>query len=182
MPEYILLIAVLLLFLLPACTPQAAAPAPSDAFTLDSTAFTAGAAIPPQYTCKGEDISPPLAWDEPPQGTQSFVLIMDDPDAPLGTWVHWVVYYIPANVRSLEAALPNGKRYDDVALQFGRNSWGKSAYGGPCPPSGTHRYIFKLYALDNVPAFPENPDKQAVEKAIQGHILACGELMGTFSK
>lgn len=181
MEKLIFLLGILGL-LLTACKPDKSPPATSAALTLSSPAFAAGASIPVRYTCKGQDVSPALEWSEPPAGTQSFVLIMDDPDAPVGTWVHWVVYYIPAEVRSLEQGVANGKRFDDVALLFGRNSWGRAAYGGPCPPSGTHRYFFKLYALDNAPAFPENADKKAVEAAMDGHVLGYGELMGTFSK
>jgi hypothetical protein len=150
--------------------------------TLTSTAFTQGNPIPAKYTCSGENISPPLAWGDPPAGTQTFALIMDDPDAPAGTWVHWIVYYLPAGVRSLPEDFKNGTKFDDVAALFGKNSWGKTAYGGPCPPSGTHRYFFRLYALDNVPAFPKEPTQKQVLAAIEGHLLGYGELMGTYRK
>lgn len=178
-----ILLAVLFLAVLVACRSQASPPADElPGLTLTSPAFEAGANIPPKYTCKGQDVSPPLVWSQPPQGTQSLALIMDDPDAPVGVWVHWVVYNIPADIRSLEEGIVSGQRYGDVTLSFGKNSWGKRAYGGPCPPSGTHRYYFKLYALDSVPKIPEGADKQTVEKAIEGHILAYGELMGVFSR
>jgi Raf kinase inhibitor-like YbhB/YbcL family protein len=150
-------------------------------FLLTSPAFAAGAVIPERYTCRGENVSPPLSWSNPPAGTQSLVLIMDDPDAPLGTWVHWVVYYIPANVRALEENIQNGHRYDDVALAFGKNSWGEAAYSGPCPPSGTHHYVFRLYALDIVPDLTEMAERKVVEAAVQGHVLGYSELIGIFS-
>ena len=149
---------------------------------LTSSVFTQGQPIPAKYSCKGENISPPLAWDEPPAGTQSFALVMDDPDAPAGTFDHWVVIHIPADVRALPENMPRGMKFDDVAALFGRNSTGKNAYMGPCPPSGTHRYFFKLYALDTVLNVQENVYKSDLLSAMQGHILAQGELMGTFSK
>lgn len=149
---------------------------------LTSSVFTQGQPIPAKYSCKGENISPPLAWDEPPAGTQSFALVMDDPDAPAGTFDHWVVIHIPADVRALPENMPRGMKFDDVAALFGRNSSGKNAYMGPCPPSGTHRYFFKLYALDTVLDVQENVYKSDLLSAMQGHILAQGELMGTFSK
>ncbi len=165
-----------------ACTPATATPESAlPSFSLTSPAFAPGAVIPEDYTCRGANVSPPLAWSDPPAGTQSLVLIMEDPDAPLGTWVHWVVYYIPADVRTLEEGIQNGRRYDEVAILFGKNSWGEAAYGGPCPPSGTHHYVFRLYALDIVPNLPEKAEKKAVEAAMQGHILGYSELIGVFS-
>lgn len=149
---------------------------------LTSPAFAYGEAIPIKYSCNGENISPPLAWDEPPAGTQTFALIMDDPDAPLSNWDHWVVFHIPADVRSLPEDMPRGMRFEDVAALFGKNSWGENAYGGPCPLSGTHRYFFKLYALNIVLDLQENVEKSGLLAAMQGHILAQAELMGTFSK
>ena len=155
---------------------------PSVPFRLDSDAFVEGYPIPADYSCKGKDISPPLIWTEPPAGTQSFALIMDDPDAPGGTWDHWLVYYIPADVRVLPADMTNGMKFGDVAALFGVNSWGETSYGGPCPPSGTHHYSFRLYALDSIPDFGEKPDKSQLLAAMEGHILAQAELIGTFSK
>jgi Raf kinase inhibitor-like YbhB/YbcL family protein len=151
-------------------------------FELTSTAFKQGEPIPPVYSCKGEDISPPLAWGDPPEGTQSLALIMDDPDAPAGTWVHWIVFNLPADVRALPENMPAGMKFGDVAATFGLNSWGRNAYGGPCPPSGTHRYFFKLYALDSDLALKPGLDKQSLEEAIRGHILGKGELMGTYER
>ena len=151
-------------------------------FILTSTAFAQGGPIPVKYSCKGEDISPPLAWGDPPAGTQSLALIMDDPDAPAGTWDHWIVFNLPADVRKLPEDMPAGMKFGDVAATFGKNSWGRSEYGGPCPPGGTHRYFFKLYALDTTLSVCENASKKQVMAAIQGHILAKTELMGTFSR
>lgn len=149
--------------------------------TLSSTVFTAGASIPTDYSCKGRSVSPPLAWSNTPAGTGSFALIVDDPDAPIGTFVHWVIYNIPASSRGLAEAVPLTGQLADGTLQ-GNNGSGRVGYTGPCPPSGTHRYFFKLYALDNVLGLSSGADKDQLLKAMQGHILAQGELMGTFSK
>lgn len=150
---------------------------------LTSDAFTNGQSIPAKYTCTGRNISPALAWNEPPSGTQSFALIVDDPDAPMGTWVHWVLYNIPAGARSLQEDLAvTGKNVDPNAIYAGKNSSGNIGYDGPCPPSGTHRYFFKLYALDTVISLLPGASKEQVLKEMEGHILAQGELMGTFSK
>jgi Raf kinase inhibitor-like YbhB/YbcL family protein len=154
---------------------------------LTSTAFAHEAAIPPQYTCTGDaasslkDVSPPLAWGEPPAGTQSFALIMDDPDAPGGTWDHWILFNIPASARGLPESIGADPTLPDGSLS-GTNSWGRTGYGGPCPPSGTHRYFFKLYALDEPLAISAGASKGELEKAMTGHILARGELMGTYSR
>jgi Raf kinase inhibitor-like YbhB/YbcL family protein len=148
---------------------------------LTSNAFEAGKPIPAKYSCRGEDISPALAWSEPPAGTQSFALIMDDPDAPVGTWIHWVIYNIPASARGLPEAVPANAELSDGSFN-GRNSWGRIGYGGPCPPSGTHRYFFKLYALDEMLGLSSGADKGELLKAMEGHVLALGELMGTFSR
>jgi len=164
-----------------ALAPSEPAPSPTMEaimpFELTSTAFAQGDPIPKVYSCKGEDISPPLAWGDPPDSTLSFVLIMDDPDAPVGTWDHWVVFNLPANLR----ALPENLQPGDLAANYGVNSWGRGDYGGPCPPSGTHRYFFKLYALDTTLSMDEIPDKGQLLAAMDGHILAETELMGTFS-
>jgi Raf kinase inhibitor-like YbhB/YbcL family protein len=150
---------------------------------LTSDAFVNGQSIPVKYACTGRNISPALAWDEPPAGAQSFALIVDDPDAPMGTWVHWVLFNIPADARSLPEDLPvAGKNVDPNAIYVGRNSSGRIGYDGPCPPSGTHRYYFKLYALDTLISLLPGATKEQVLKEMDGHILARGELMGTFSK
>ena len=155
----------------------------SNHLTITSDAFANGQSIPAKYTCTGKNISPALAWGEPPAGTQSFALIMDDPDAPVGTWVHWVLYNIPVEKRNLQEDLPvTGKNVDPNAVFVGNNSSGKIGYDGPCPPSGTHRYFFKLYALDETVGLLPGADKGELLKAMEGHVLAQGELMGTFSK
>lgn len=152
-------------------------------FELTSTAFAQGESIPEKYSCKGDDISPPLAWGDPPVGTQSLTLIMDDPDAPVGTWDHWILFNIPADRRELEENLPiSGKNQDPNAIFVGNNSWKRADYGGPCPPSGTHRYFFKLYALDTTISLLPSATKKQVQDAMEGHILAETELMGTFAR
>ncbi|MEJ5240861.1 MAG: YbhB/YbcL family Raf kinase inhibitor-like protein [Anaerolineales bacterium] len=149
-------------------------------FSFSSPAFGHGQPIPPVYTCKGRDISPPLMWSDLPQGTKSLALIMDDPDAPMGTWVHWVIYNIPPTRTGLEEAIPADERLADGSLQ-GKNSWRRIGYGGPCPPSGTHRYFFRLYALDSMLSLAPGATKEQLLQAMQGHILAQAEWMGTFS-
>lgn len=149
--------------------------------TLTSTAFSHGQSIPSVYTCEGKDISPPLAWSEPPSGTKSFALISDDPDAPMGTWVHWVAYNIPPKTRQLSEAFPTAAALKDGTLQ-GTTDFGRTGYGGPCPPSGTHRYFFKLYALGTILDLQPGATKTQLEAAMQGHILAQAELMGTYKK
>jgi Raf kinase inhibitor-like YbhB/YbcL family protein len=147
-------------------------------FNLKSSAFTAGQPIPKKYTGDGEDVSPPLTWDGVPDGTKEFALVCDDPDAPSQEpWVHWVLYKIPPDVRELAEGLPPG------ALQ-GRNSWttGRTTgYRGPKPPSGTHRYFFKLYALSAPLSVGPGLDKSGLMRAVEGKILAQAELMGTYS-
>ena len=148
---------------------------------LTSSAFSNGQPIPVKYSCKGGDVSPALAWTDPPAGTQSFALIMDDPDAPSGTWVHWVLFNIPITAHAWPENTPKDAELVNGARQ-GKNSGGQIGYSGPCPPSGTHRYFFKLYALDTTLSLSSNADKKAVLAAMEGHILAQAELMGTFSK
>ncbi|HET89398.1 MAG TPA: YbhB/YbcL family Raf kinase inhibitor-like protein [Chloroflexi bacterium] len=150
-------------------------------FELMSDAFAPGEPIPPQYTCDGDDVSPPLQWTDPPPGTQSLALIMDDPDAPVGTWVHWVVYAIPADARGLDESLPPDAELPDGS-RHGRNSWRRNDYGGPCPPRGTHRYVFKLYALDMTLDLRAGATKKQLLQAMEGHILAQAELMGTYQR
>ena len=155
------------------------------ALTLTSSVFHPGGAIPRQYTCQGEDISVPLEWDGAPAGTQSFALIVDDPDAPDPAaprivWTHWVLYNIPAEAKILKEAvkpneLPPGTRE-------GLNDWKRTGYGGPCPPIGRHRYFHKLYALDTVLPDLGEPTKGVLERAMHAHILAQAELIGTYQK
>ena len=150
---------------------------------LTSDAFVNGQSIPAKYSCVGKNISPALAWNEPPAGTQSFALIVDDPDAPMGTWVHWVLFNIPSSTRNLQEDLPiTGKNVDPNTIYVGNNSSGHTGYDGPCPPGGTHRYFFKLYALDTTISLLPGATKDQLLKEMQGHILGQGELMGTFSK
>ena len=148
---------------------------------LTSSAFSYGQPIPVKYSCKGENVSPPLAWDEPPAGTKSLALIMDDPDAPAGTWDHWVLYNIPTSAHGWPENTPRDAELVNGARQ-GKNSGGRIGYDGPCPPSGMHRYFFKLYALDTTLSLSSGAYKNAVLAAMEGHILAQAELMGTFSK
>ena len=149
------------------------------AFTLTSAAFQEGGSIPATYTCDGEDLSPPLSWTDPPAGTQSFALINDDPDAPGKMWVHWVVYNLPPSVRKLQAGVASDARLAD-GTQQGMTDFGRVGYGGPCPPSGTHRYFFKLYALDATLAAPAGAARAKVEAAMKSHIVAEARLMGTY--
>lgn len=149
---------------------------------LSSPAFQEGQAIPMKYTADGRNVPPPLRWTDPPAGTRSFVLICEDPDAPRGTFTHWVLFNVPAEVRELteeasqEAGLPPG------AIQ-GRNDFGKLGYGGPSPPRGKpHRYFFKLYALDRQLDLRSGATKDQVQAAMKGHILAEGQLMGTYAR
>jgi Raf kinase inhibitor-like YbhB/YbcL family protein len=149
-------------------------------FILTSEVFLEGEPIPSKYACNGDDISPPLAWSGAPSDTDSFVLIMDDPDAPVGIWVHWVLFNILGNATALDVGLPADAELPDGSQQ-GTNSWGRLGYGGPCPPSGVHRYFFKLYALDAPLALDESATKEEVLAAMEGHILMETELMGTYS-
>jgi Raf kinase inhibitor-like YbhB/YbcL family protein len=151
---------------------------------LTSTAFANGEEIPSVFTCEGRDISPPLAWDDAPSATKTFALIVDDPDAPdpkapTRTWVHWVVFNLPASAR----ALPEGVRHDALPAGAveGTNDWKKTGYGGPCPPVGRHRYFFKLYALDAALAL-KSATKADLERAMEGHVLAKTELLTTYEK
>ena len=149
---------------------------------LKSPDFTSGATIPKQFTCDAADISPALTWNDPPAATQSFALIADDPDAPVGTWVHWVLFDLPASARSLPQNVPKQEQLADGSRQ-GRNDFRKIGYGGPCPPPGKpHRYFFKLYALDTELTLRAGATKPELLRAIQGHTLAEAQLMGTFQR
>jgi len=152
------------------------------ALTLTSSAFAAGAAIPPQYTCKGADNSPVLEWSGSPANAASFAMIMDDPDAPAGTWVHWVLWNLPAATHSLPQGVPKREQLDDGSRQ-GKNSFQKVGYNGPCPPAGqTHRYFFRLYALDTKLNLAAGASSDQLDAAMKGHVLAQSEYMGTFHK
>jgi Raf kinase inhibitor-like YbhB/YbcL family protein len=153
------------------------------AFSLASTAFQEGAAIPVPYTCDGADVSPPLAWSGAPAGTRTFALIADDPDAPAGTWVHWVLYNLPAATAQLPENVAKIESLDLGGARQGRNDFRHPGYRGPCPPPGTaHRYVFKLYALDTVLTLKAGAQKKDVEDATQGHILGSTQLMGTYAR
>ena len=152
------------------------------ALQLSCSAFSEGGTIPKQYTCSGEDISPPLSWIGIPANAKSMALVVDDPDAPAGTWVHWVLYNIPAEVTSLPAGIPKIATVPNTGTQ-GSNDFRRIGYGGPCPPPGkSHRYYFKLYALDTTLNLNPGTTKVAVERALQGHILAQGQLMGKYGR
>jgi Raf kinase inhibitor-like YbhB/YbcL family protein len=142
---------------------------------LTSPSFNEGEAIPNKFTCDGEDISPELDWFGTPEGTVSLTLIMDDPDAPVGTWVHWVIFNMPMDLSGLREGMTG------VGLE-GTNSWNRTGYGGPCPPSGTHRYFFTLYALDINLELDPGAVKEDLLAAMEGHILGQAELMGTYSR
>src|SRR5262245_26720610 len=152
------------------------------AFELTSGAFKAGESIPAQHTCDGQDVSPPLAWTDPPAGTKSFALVCDDPDAPVGTWVHWVLYALPPTARALPAGVPTTPVLADGSRQ-GQNDFKKTGYNGPCPPrGGPHRYFFKLHALDTTLDLAPGATKQTLMKATEGHVLAVTELIGRYAR
>ncbi|HIB60306.1 MAG TPA: YbhB/YbcL family Raf kinase inhibitor-like protein [Candidatus Marinimicrobia bacterium] len=146
---------------------------------ITSSAFSDGALIPIKYTCDGDDISPPLVWSDIPENTASFVLINDDPDAPVGTWDHWILFNLEGKTTELAENVDLSKL---AGVQLGRNSWRQNDYGGPCPPYGTHRYFFKLYALDMKLDLPAGSSKQDIKKAMAGHILAEAELLGRYKR
>lgn len=162
---------------------EASSTATAHTMKLESPAFANGTSIPSKHTCEGQDISPELHWSDVPEGTRSFALIVDDPDAPdprrpKRTWVHWVLYDLPADAMRLREGaepLPYGTR-------LGVNDWDRPSYGGPCPPIGEHRYFFKLYALDVVLGDLDEPNKAQLEAAMTGHVLAQIDLMGTYEK
>jgi Raf kinase inhibitor-like YbhB/YbcL family protein len=146
-----------------------------------SSAFEEGCMIPSKYTCDGEDISPPIEVHGIPEGTKSIALISDDPDAPMGTWIHWVLYNLPADTRQLEEDITSDEVLPNGAKQ-GTTDFGGIGYGGPCPPSGTHRYFFKVYALDTQVEPAPGATKEQLLTAMEGHILAQGQLMGKYKR
>ncbi len=147
-------------------------------FELVTTAWEPGAAIPATFTCSGADVSPPLAWGAPPAGTGSFALILDDPDAPGRTWLHWTVWNLPATARSL----PEGVKAEATGMEQGTNDFGNVGYGGPCPPPGhgAHRYFARLYAVDRVLPLKQGASRVELDAQLKGHVLASTELMGKF--
>jgi Raf kinase inhibitor-like YbhB/YbcL family protein len=156
------------------------------ALKITSPAFEANSTIPVRHTCDGEDLSPELSWTGLPEGTKSLVLIMDDPDAPPGTWVHWVLYDLTADATRLPEGLPKKEKLEHGAthgLCWGVEDFSRVGYYGPCPPPGTlHRYFFKLYALDTILGLAPRATKPKVVKAMEGHVLAEGELVGTYRR
>jgi Raf kinase inhibitor-like YbhB/YbcL family protein len=140
---------------------------------ISSPAFKHNELIPVKYTCDGDDVNPPLIIEEVPRGAESLVLIVDDPDAPMGTWVHWVVWNIPLTEKIGEDSVPGTE---------GVNNFGKHSYGGPCPPSGTHRYFFKVYALDTKLDIKKDSRKKDVENAMEGHIIDKAEIIGLYKR
>ena len=150
--------------------------------SISSDAFKDGNSLPVEHTCNGEDRSPTLSWNTVPAGTRSIALIVDDPDAPGKTWVHWVIYNIPANSSGLPGAVPKNKTLDDGSLQ-GKNDFGRIGYNGPCPPPGkAHRYFFRVYALDTALSLKSGATKSQLEAAMSGHILAQGEMIGKYGR
>ncbi len=163
----------------------AAAAAGENAMQITSSAFADNGAIPPKHTCEGADVSPALAWSAVPGAAKSLALIVDDPDAPdpaapKMTWVHWVLYNLPPDAKGLAEGVQPGQL--PAGTRQGRNDWGRTGYGGPCPPVGRHRYFHKLYALDAVLPELKEPTKAHLEQAMKGHVLAQGQLVGTYQK
>ena len=148
---------------------------------ITSSAFEEGGMIPAKYTCDGADISPPLQWDAVPQGSKSIALICDDPDAPMGTWVHWVLFNLPSDAKELAENIPPVETLPNGARQ-GLSDFGRIGYGGPCPPSGTHRYFFKIYALDTEIGLEAGANKRQLLKAMEGHMLEQGQLVGKYKR
>lgn len=174
---------VFLFVFLFACTGKDASKkgGPEMEINLKSPAFAEAGMIPQKFTCDGEDISPALSWSGIPGETKSLALICDDPDAPMGTWVHWVIYNIPPDTTGLPEGVPAKENLDFGAIQ-GRNDFRRIGYGGPCPPGGTHRYYFKIYALDGDLNLRAGLTKAELLKAMEGHILAQGQLMGKYRR
>lgn len=152
-----------------------------DTMAIASAAFEPDGLIPAEYTCDGEDISPPLSWQGVPEAAQSLVVIVDDPDAPGGTFVHWVMYGLSSDVAALPAAVPPAAELEEGRRQ-GKNDFGNLGYGGPCPPRGIHRYVFKVYALDKSLALEAGASKRQVLEAISGQVLAGGKLVGRYGR
>ncbi len=149
--------------------------------TITSSAFTDDGMIPKEFTCDGSNVSPALSWSGIPAGTKSLALICDDPDAPMGNWVHWVLFNIPPTASGLPRSIAPDKALENGA-RHGMNDFRKYGYGGPCPPGGTHRYYFKIYALDTELAQEPGLTRDALLKAMKGHILAEGQLMGRYKR
>lgn len=155
---------------------------PSKSLNVTSAAYVDGTAIPVKYTCQGEDVSPPYEWSGAPAGTKAWAIIFDDPDAPMRTWVHWILYNLPPETTRLPEGASTGPGLPTGSVQ-GKNSWGREAYGGPCPPAGkAHRYYFKVYALDAELSLGPGAEKSTLVRAMKGHVLAAGSLHGTYKR
>jgi Raf kinase inhibitor-like YbhB/YbcL family protein len=157
---------------------------PTDGFSLRSTAFSSGQPIPAEYTCDGADVSPPLAWTAPPTKAKALALVVEDPDAPdpaapKRIWVHWLLVDLPASAGSLDAGIRSAKKLP-AGARVGRNDWGHARYQGPCPPTGRHRYFFRLLALDAALPALASPSREELLQASAGHVIATAELMGTY--
>ena len=153
-------------------------------FTLTSEAFADGETIPSRHTCDGEDVSPPLAWEGAPEGTETFVLVVHDPDAPRGDWVHWVLYDVPGHASRLPDGIEDEASLENLGCAIqGKNDFGRIGWGGPCPPPGRpHRYVFEISALDIRLELESGASREEVERAMEGHVLARAELTGTFGR
>ncbi len=177
-----LLLLILLIAIVSGCIAKEYGVNNMEKFSISSEAFKENGTIPDEYTCEGENISVPLLWQGLPESTKSIALIMDDPDAPGRTFVHWVIYNIPGSAQKLAKDIPRKEKLPDGSLQ-GMNDFGRIGYGGPCPPPGKpHRYFFKMYAIDKILDLPPGASKGVVEAAMKGHILAKGELIGIYSR
>ncbi len=177
-----LLLLILLLAIVSGCIAKENEVNNMEKVSISSDAFKDGGTIPGEYTCEGENISPPLSWQGVPASTKSIALIMDDPDAPGRTFVHWVIYNIPGSTQKLANGIPRKEKLADGSLQ-GMTDFGKAGYGGPCPPPGKpHRYFFKIYALDTMLELQPNATKKQLENTMKGHVLAQGELMGRYGR
>jgi len=179
-------ISSLVLLSLPASTLAGRSSSPREeanmSFTISSPSFSSGGTIPTKFTCSGADVSPELKWNDPPAGTKSFALLVDDPDAPVGNWNHWTAWNLPADLRSLPEHFSKDARLSDGTEQ-GKNDFHKTGYNGPCPPPGKpHRYYFKLFALDSSPNLKPGSMKRDLESAMKGHILAQAEWMGRYGR
>jgi Raf kinase inhibitor-like YbhB/YbcL family protein len=148
---------------------------------IKSPVFQDGTPIPEKYTCDGLDVSPPLEWTDVPEGTKTLAIVCDDPDAPMKTWLHWIIFNIPGDVDRLPENVPPEKELENGAKQ-GMNDFHKIGYGGPCPPSGSHRCFFKIYALDTILDLPAGASKPQLMIAMEGHVLAQAHLMGTYTR
>lgn len=177
-----ILVAILLVGMLGCISQEKKEDVVMEKISLSSKAFEDGERIPVDHTCDGQDFSPVLSWDKLPAGTQSIALIMDDPDAPMRTFTHWVIYNIPSDKQNLPGGVEKKESLADGSLQ-GVNDFRKIGYNGPCPPPGKpHRYYFKIYALDKKLDLTSGATKDQLEKAMEGHILAKGEIMGKYGR